>query len=62
MALARYQMRRMARGLDPALSVGPAFALVADQLVQRRALRRYRSWLRSKARPRDAVKSTSAAL
>jgi len=62
MALARYQMRRMARGLDPALSVGPAFALVADQLVQRRALRRYRSWLQSKARPRDAVKSTSAAL
>jgi 2,4-dienoyl-CoA reductase-like NADH-dependent reductase (Old Yellow Enzyme family) len=62
MALVRYQMRRMARGLDPTLSVSPAFALVADQLVQRRALRRYRSWLQAKAKPQDAVTSAPAAL
>ena len=62
MALVRYQMRRMARGLDPTLSVGPAFALVADQLVQRRALRRYRSWVQAKAKPPEAVKSAAAAL
>jgi 2,4-dienoyl-CoA reductase-like NADH-dependent reductase (Old Yellow Enzyme family) len=62
MALARYQMRRMARGLDPTLRISPAFALVADQLVQRRALRRYRSWLQAKAKPQDAVTSAPAAL
>jgi 2,4-dienoyl-CoA reductase-like NADH-dependent reductase (Old Yellow Enzyme family) len=62
MALVRYQMRRMTRGLDPTLSVSPAFALVADQLVQRRALRRYRSWLQAKAKPQDAVTSAPAAL
>lgn len=61
MALVRYQLRRMARGLDPRLSVGPAFALVADQLVQVRALRRYRSWLQSKAQPQDAANPTPPA-
>jgi 2,4-dienoyl-CoA reductase-like NADH-dependent reductase (Old Yellow Enzyme family) len=45
MALVRHQMRRMARGLEPALGTRPALALVSDQLVERRALRRYRSWL-----------------
>ncbi|MGC0362398.1 2,4-dienoyl-CoA reductase-like NADH-dependent reductase (Old Yellow Enzyme family) [Rhodococcus sp. 27YEA15] len=47
MALVRYQMRRMAKGLDPRPTVTPVVALVADQLVQRKALRRYRSWLDS---------------
>jgi 2,4-dienoyl-CoA reductase-like NADH-dependent reductase (Old Yellow Enzyme family) len=45
LALVRHQMRRIARGLQPILSTRPACAFVADQLVQRRALRRYRSWL-----------------
>jgi len=46
MALVHQQMRRIARGHEPALRARPALALVSDQLVQRRALRRYRSWLR----------------
>ncbi|MEV6113337.1 NADH:flavin oxidoreductase/NADH oxidase family protein [Streptomyces sp. NPDC052109] len=45
MALVRHQMRRLARGAEPATGTRPARALVSDQLVQRRALRRYRSWL-----------------
>jgi 2,4-dienoyl-CoA reductase-like NADH-dependent reductase (Old Yellow Enzyme family) len=45
MALVRHQMRRMARGAEPALRTHPARALACDQLIQRRALRRYRSWL-----------------
>jgi len=45
MALVHHQMRRMARGLEPALGTRPAFALISDQLAQRRALRAYRSWL-----------------
>jgi 2,4-dienoyl-CoA reductase-like NADH-dependent reductase (Old Yellow Enzyme family) len=45
MAQVRYQMRRIGRGKDPALGVGPARALVADQLVQRRARSRYSHWL-----------------
>ncbi|MGC9543137.1 2,4-dienoyl-CoA reductase [Streptomyces sp. UG1] len=45
MALVRHQMRRVARGLRPALGTHPAHALVSDQLEQHRALRRYRSWL-----------------
>jgi 2,4-dienoyl-CoA reductase-like NADH-dependent reductase (Old Yellow Enzyme family) len=61
MALVRYQMRRMARGLNPRLGVGPAVALVSDQLVQRRALRRYRSWLNSKAEPQGATASPARA-
>jgi 2,4-dienoyl-CoA reductase-like NADH-dependent reductase (Old Yellow Enzyme family) len=46
MALVRHQLRRMARGLDPVFGTHPAYALTCDQLAQRRALRRYRSWLR----------------
>jgi 2,4-dienoyl-CoA reductase-like NADH-dependent reductase (Old Yellow Enzyme family) len=46
MALVRFQMRRMARGLDPVFGTHPAYALLCDQLAQRQALRRYRSWLR----------------
>lgn len=48
MAQVRYQMRRMAAGKQPVLGVRPALALVADQRVQRRALRRYSRWLASK--------------
>lgn len=52
MAMVRYQMRRLGAGKMPALGVGPAFALVVDQLVSRRALRGYSRWLKS--RPRTA--------
>ena len=45
MALVRHQLRRIARGRRPALGTRPAFAFVSDQLLQRRALRRYRAWL-----------------
>ncbi|MGK8557641.1 NADH:flavin oxidoreductase/NADH oxidase family protein [Nocardia gipuzkoensis] len=62
MALVRYQIRRMARGLDPALGVVPAFALVADQLVQRRALRRYRRWLASKTQSHDVAGNPRSAV
>ncbi|MCG7607964.1 MULTISPECIES: NADH:flavin oxidoreductase/NADH oxidase family protein [Mycobacterium] len=50
MAMVRYQMRRLGAGKKPALNVGPAFALAADQLVARRALRRYSRWLASRPR------------
>ncbi|WKG04626.1 NADH:flavin oxidoreductase/NADH oxidase family protein [Mycolicibacterium sp. HK-90] len=50
MAMVRFQMRRLGAGKQPALGVGPAFALVADQLVSRRALRRYSRWLASRPR------------
>jgi 2,4-dienoyl-CoA reductase-like NADH-dependent reductase (Old Yellow Enzyme family) len=50
MAQVRYQMRRMAAGKNPALGVGPARALIADQRVHRRSLRRYSRWLISKER------------
>jgi 2,4-dienoyl-CoA reductase-like NADH-dependent reductase (Old Yellow Enzyme family) len=46
MGLVRHQLRRIARGLEPALGTRPAPALISDQLVQWRALRRYRRWLR----------------
>ncbi|MFI1918310.1 NADH:flavin oxidoreductase/NADH oxidase family protein [Nocardia sp. NPDC020380] len=52
MAQVRYQMRRMARGKQPAPGVGPAYALAADQLVQYRALRRYRTWLTARTTTR----------
>jgi hypothetical protein len=45
MAMVRHQMRRMASGGEPRLSARPSRALVCDQMAQRRALRRYRSWL-----------------
>ncbi|MGW5573985.1 NADH:flavin oxidoreductase/NADH oxidase family protein [Nocardia thailandica] len=48
MAMVRYQLRRMATGRDPALGVHPVAALLADRLVQRRALRRYTRWLRTR--------------
>lgn len=49
MALVRHQMRRIARGRNPALGTHPIHALACDQLAQRRALRRYRSWLYASA-------------
>jgi 2,4-dienoyl-CoA reductase-like NADH-dependent reductase (Old Yellow Enzyme family) len=48
MAQVRYQMRRVGRGKGPAFGVGPARALIADQLVQRRARGRYSRWLASR--------------
>lgn len=60
MARVRYQMRRMAAGSNPALGVHPAFALLADQLVQGRALRRYARWLASKER--QEIENPSAAV
>ncbi|KHO22972.1 NADH:flavin oxidoreductase/NADH oxidase family protein [Mycolicibacterium setense] len=55
MAMVRYQMRRLGAGKKPVLGVGPAFALVADQLVSRRALRGYSRWLKSRPRPARVV-------
>lgn len=45
MAQVRHQMRRTARGTHPAPGTHPAYALLTEQLQQRRALRRYRTWL-----------------
>ncbi|MFJ2837583.1 2,4-dienoyl-CoA reductase [Nocardia sp. NPDC087230] len=54
MAMVRYQMRRMATGSAPALDISPTLAMLADQRVQSRALRRYAQWLSSKQR-RQAI-------
>ncbi|GAA4396579.1 NADH:flavin oxidoreductase/NADH oxidase family protein [Tsukamurella soli] len=56
MGMVRYQMRRLARGRRPAVSVGPARALIADQLVQRRALRRYSKWLATRPAGAETVR------
>ncbi len=48
-ALARHQMRRITRGKHPTGKTHPLYALVSDQRVQRRALRRYRAWLQARA-------------
>jgi len=48
MALARHQMRRIARGRHPTGKTHPFHALVCDQRAQRRALRRYRAWLKTR--------------
>ncbi|WP_033218908.1 NADH:flavin oxidoreductase/NADH oxidase family protein [Kitasatospora phosalacinea] len=45
MALVRHQLRRLAHGRSPAPRTRPAVALLAEQLQQRKALRRYRAWL-----------------
>jgi 2,4-dienoyl-CoA reductase-like NADH-dependent reductase (Old Yellow Enzyme family) len=47
MVLVRYQLRRIAGGRQPALRTHPVRALACDQLIHRRALRRYRSWLQA---------------
>jgi 2,4-dienoyl-CoA reductase-like NADH-dependent reductase (Old Yellow Enzyme family) len=49
MALVRHQMRRIAHGRHPAFGTHPVRAMACDQLAQRRALRRYRSWLQASA-------------
>jgi 2,4-dienoyl-CoA reductase-like NADH-dependent reductase (Old Yellow Enzyme family) len=49
MALVRHQMRRIARGRRPVLGTHPVRAMACDQLAQRGALRRYRSWLQATA-------------
>ncbi|MFF4958903.1 NADH:flavin oxidoreductase/NADH oxidase family protein [Streptomyces sp. NPDC001222] len=45
MAQVRHQMRRIARGSNPAPGTHPAYALISERRQQRRALRRYRAWL-----------------
>ena len=45
MALVRYQLRRIARGKDPAPGTRAWLAFACDSVDQTRALRRYRSWL-----------------
>jgi 2,4-dienoyl-CoA reductase-like NADH-dependent reductase (Old Yellow Enzyme family) len=47
MALVRHQMRRIARGGHPSTCTHPIHALARDELTRRRALRRYRSWLKT---------------
>ena len=54
MALVRYQLRRIARGAPARAGTHPAHALVCDQLAQRRALSRYRSWLQASDAPSRA--------
>jgi 2,4-dienoyl-CoA reductase-like NADH-dependent reductase (Old Yellow Enzyme family) len=49
MALVRHQMRRITRGKHPTGKTHPVHALVCDQRAQRRALRRYRVWLKERA-------------
>lgn len=49
LASVRRRMRRLARGREPASGGRPAFALVADQLLRKLALRRYRAWLSAQA-------------
>jgi 2,4-dienoyl-CoA reductase-like NADH-dependent reductase (Old Yellow Enzyme family) len=49
MALVRHQMRRITRGKRPTGKTHPVHALVCDQRTQRRALRRYRTWLEARA-------------
>jgi 2,4-dienoyl-CoA reductase-like NADH-dependent reductase (Old Yellow Enzyme family) len=54
MALVRHQMRRIAGGRHPTGRTHPVYALVCDQRMQRRSLRRYRKWL-------EALEQDSAA-
>ncbi|MFJ3757678.1 NADH:flavin oxidoreductase/NADH oxidase family protein [Streptomyces sp. NPDC090080] len=51
MAQVRHQMRRIARGSRPTPHTHPALALLAERRTQRRALRRYRTWLSTTRRP-----------
>jgi 2,4-dienoyl-CoA reductase-like NADH-dependent reductase (Old Yellow Enzyme family) len=48
MALVRHQMRRITRGKHPTGKTHPVPALVCDQRIGRRALRRYRVWLKER--------------
>jgi 2,4-dienoyl-CoA reductase-like NADH-dependent reductase (Old Yellow Enzyme family) len=49
MALVRHQMRRVTRGRHPTGRTQAVHALVCDQREQKRALRRYRTWLEARA-------------
>jgi 2,4-dienoyl-CoA reductase-like NADH-dependent reductase (Old Yellow Enzyme family) len=62
MALVRHQMRRITRGREPTGSTHPVHALVCDQRNQRRALRRYRTWLENRASSPHAALSTATPL
>ncbi|GAB2519774.1 NADH:flavin oxidoreductase/NADH oxidase family protein [Nocardia heshunensis] len=53
MAQVRHQMRRLAGSRNPSPTIHPAYALITDQLLQSRALRRYRRWLTN--RPQSAL-------
>jgi 2,4-dienoyl-CoA reductase-like NADH-dependent reductase (Old Yellow Enzyme family) len=55
MALVRHQMRRITRGKHPTGRTRPIHALIGDQLNQRRALRRYREWLQTRADSRHTT-------
>jgi|SRR5579884_297965 len=55
MALVRHQMRRITRGKHPTGRTHPLHALIGDQLNQRRALRRYREWLQTRADSRHTT-------
>ena len=52
MALVRHQMRRITRDKHPTGRTHPVHALICDQRTQRRALRRYRTWLQTRASER----------
>jgi 2,4-dienoyl-CoA reductase-like NADH-dependent reductase (Old Yellow Enzyme family) len=60
MALVRHELRRLSRGLDPTFHTHPARAFVCDQRRQRRALRRYRSWLDQVPPPEPVATRSSA--
>jgi 2,4-dienoyl-CoA reductase-like NADH-dependent reductase (Old Yellow Enzyme family) len=62
MALVRHQMRRITRGRTPTGRTHPVYALACDQLAQRRALRRYRRWLETRASGTQADTVIVAAL
>lgn len=59
MAQVRHQMRRIAHGRDPRPGTHPARALLCEHGRQRRALRRYRTWLTA-SRPTGASTSRAA--
>jgi hypothetical protein len=42
-------MRRITRGKQPTGKIHPVHALVCDQRIKGRALRRYRAWLEARA-------------
>ena len=48
MAMVRRQLRRIARGSAPRPGTHPAIALLSERRHQRRALRGYRAWLRTR--------------
>ena len=49
MARVRYQLRRLGRGKQPRPTVHPFTAYAQEAVLRRRALRRYQSWLQTRA-------------